>query len=65
MCLNWGKLLKQLDWHDWQDLEFLQLDQYFAQEMFGDPCAVTSDKAVFNLVRASNIKALDGRKKAR
>jgi hypothetical protein len=33
--------------------------------MFGDPCALTSDEAVFNLVWTYNIKALDGRKKAR
>jgi hypothetical protein len=50
MHLTWGKLLKQQDWQDWQNLEFLQLDQYFAQGMFGDPRAVTSDKSIFNLV---------------
>ncbi len=65
MQLTQGKLLKQNDWHDWQDLEFLQLDQYFAQGMFGDLCTVTSDKAIFNLVWTYNIKALDERKKAR
>jgi hypothetical protein len=49
MCLTRGKLLKQQDWHNWQDLEFLELYQYFdfAQGMFGDPCAVTSDEAVY------------------
>jgi hypothetical protein len=36
MCLTRGKLLKQDDWHDWQASEFLQLDQYDAQGMFGD-----------------------------
>ncbi len=65
MYLTQGKLLKQHDWRDWQDLEFLQLDQYFALGMSGDPCTVTSDKAIFNLVWTYNIKALDGRKKAR
>jgi hypothetical protein len=33
--------------------------------MFGDPCAVTSDNAIFDLVWTYNIKALDGRKRAR
>jgi hypothetical protein len=60
-----GKLLKQQDWHNWQDSEFLQLDQCFAQGMFEDPCTFTSDEVVFNLVWTYNIKALDGRKKAR
>jgi hypothetical protein len=50
MRLTQGKLLKQNDWHNWQDSEFLELDQYFAQGMFGDPRAVTSDKNIFNLV---------------
>jgi hypothetical protein len=60
MHLTWGKLLKQNDWHDWQELEFLQLNQYFAQGMFGDPSAVTSVEAVFYLVWTYNIKTLDG-----
>ncbi len=64
MQLTRGKLLKQSDWQDWQDSEFLQLDQYFTQGMFGYPCATASDEAVFNLVWTYNIKVLDGRKKA-
>ncbi len=28
MCLTRGKLLKQDDWTDWQEYEFLQLNQY-------------------------------------
>jgi hypothetical protein len=34
------------------------------QGMFGNPHAMTSDKAIFNLVWTYNNKALDGRKKA-
>ncbi len=60
--LTQGKLLKQQDWHDGQDSDFLQLDQYFTQGMFGNPCAVTFDNAVFYLVWMYNIKAYDGRK---
>jgi hypothetical protein len=39
MRLTCGKLLLQRDWKDWQDSEFLQLDQYFTQGMFSNPCA--------------------------
>ncbi len=65
MRLTHGKLLRQDDWCNWQALEFLQLDQYDAQKMFGLPMAVESTKAVFNLVWSYGIKAIDGRKKAR
>jgi hypothetical protein len=65
MRLIRGKLLKQDDWHDWQASEFLQLDQYDAQGMFGEPVQVDKDDAVFYLVWTYGIKALDGRKKAR
>jgi len=50
MHLTRGRLLKQDDWTDWQDSEFLQLDQYDSQGMFGDPALVTPDDAVFHLV---------------
>jgi hypothetical protein len=50
---------------DWQDSEFLQLNQYNAQSMFGDPMAAGDDNAIFHLVWTYVIKALDGRKKAR
>jgi hypothetical protein len=65
MRLTQGKLLCQDDWSTWQASEFLQLDQYDAQKMFGTPVAATSDNAVFNLVWSYGIKALDGRKKSR
>ena len=65
MKLTRGKLLHQEDWSDWQDSEYLQLDQYDSQGMFGDPVAVEEDNAVFHLVWTYAIKALDQRKKAR
>jgi hypothetical protein len=34
MRLTQGKLLKQLDWKEWQESEYLQLDQYYDQGMF-------------------------------
>ncbi len=47
MQLTRGKLLKQLDWSDWQNSEFLQFDQYYDQGMFGEPEFVSNDAAVF------------------
>ena len=63
--LTRGKLLKQHEWEEWQESEFLQLDQYDAQGMFGSPVMVDSDAAVFHSVWTYAIKAVDGRKKAR
>jgi hypothetical protein len=64
MKLTHGKLLQQDDWSDWQELEYLQLNQYDAQGMFGQPVAATKDDAIFHLVWTYVIKAVDGRKKA-
>ena len=60
MGLICGKLLQQDDWSDWQESEYLQLDQYDAQGMFGDPVATTTDDAVFHLVWTYAIKAVNG-----
>jgi hypothetical protein len=65
MRLTRGKLLKQPDWTDWQSSEYLQLDQYFNQGMLGQPHIATDGDSVFHLVWTYNVKALDGRKKAR
>ncbi len=65
MRLTRGKLIKQQDWAEWQASEFLQLDQYDAQGMFGTPVMVDSEAAVFHSVWTYAIKAVDGRKKAR
>ncbi|KAL7552295.1 hypothetical protein ACHAWF_018275 [Thalassiosira exigua] len=65
MRLTRGKLLKQPDWTEWQASEYTQLEQYDRQGMFGNPVAVTSDDAVFNLVWTYVVKELDKRKKAR
>jgi hypothetical protein len=64
MRLTRGKLLKQPDWDEWQSLEYLQLNQYNAQEMFGQPVPINKKMAVFHSVWTYAIKALDLRKKA-
>lgn len=63
--LTRGKLVKQPDWEDWQKSEWLQLDQYYSQLMFGEPTHVKDRNNVFHLVWTYNIKDVDGRKKAR
>ncbi len=65
MKLTHGKLLKQVNWNDWQESEYLQLNQYHNQGMFGPPLLVGEDTAIFPLVWTYNVKALDGCKKAR
>jgi hypothetical protein len=64
MHLTRGKLLKQSDWKEWQESEYLQLDQYYNQGMFGTPKPFSNDDTVIPLVWVYTIKALDGRKKA-
>jgi hypothetical protein len=64
MKLTRGKLIKD-DWIDWQESEYLQLDQYDAQGMFGTLVSAKDDEAVFHLVWTYAVKALDGWKKAR
>jgi hypothetical protein len=65
MRLTRGRLLRQSDWEDWQASEYLQLDQYDKQHMFGHPVAVEDDAAIFHLVWTYGVKTADGRKKAR
>ena len=65
MRLTRGKLLKQPNWAEWQQSEYLQLDQYEEQGMFGNPILQQADMSVFNSVWTYAIKALDSRKKAR
>ncbi len=64
MSITQGKLLQQDNWPNWQASEFLQLDQYDAQGMFGNPVAVYADDAIFFLVWTYGVKALDRCKKA-
>jgi hypothetical protein len=65
MRLTRGKLLKQPDWNEWQMSKYVQLDQYDAQGMFGQPVPQVDDMAVFHLVWTYAIKAVDLQKKAR
>ena len=65
MKLTPGKLIQQENWNDWRESEYLQLNQYNAQGMFGTPVAASEGDAIFHLVWSYNIKAVGGRKKAR
>jgi hypothetical protein len=64
MRLTCRKLLKQSDWTDWKESEYLQLNQYFNQGMFGTPHIPNNTDVIFFLVWTYNIKAIGGRKKA-
>ncbi len=41
--------MNQDDWTNWQASEFLQLDQYDAQGMFGNPVSIKDNDAIFLL----------------
>ncbi len=62
--LTHGKLIKQDYWAEWKASEYMQLDQYDTQGMFGEPHYVTSDNAVFKLVWTYAIKEADKQNKA-
>jgi hypothetical protein len=64
MKVTQGKFLKQSNWNNWQDLEYLQLNQYYNQGTFGTPQQFDNDASVFHTVWTNVIKELDGRKKA-
>jgi hypothetical protein len=63
--LTQGKLLKTDKWDQWQQSEWLQLDQYYDQGIFGTPTFVKDKGKVFNVVRIYMIKDMDQCKKAR
>jgi hypothetical protein len=44
---NRRTLQKQLDWNDWLAAEWIQLDNYDKQAMFGAPCTAPIDASVF------------------
>jgi hypothetical protein len=64
MKLTCRKLLCQDNWSNWQNSEFLQLDQYHAQNMIGEPTPASDGDTIFYLVWMYTIKAVDGCKKA-
>jgi hypothetical protein len=53
---NRRTLQKQLDWNDWLAAEWIQLDNYDKQEMFGYPCTAPVDASVFFWVWLYSIK---------
>jgi hypothetical protein len=64
MKLTCGCLLKGPDWDEWQESEYLQLNQHDKQGVFGIPTHVENNAVIFHLVWTYNIKALNLRKKA-
>jgi dUTP pyrophosphatase len=58
------KLKTRKDWNKWKLSEWKQLDQYYGQDTFGEPCELPKDANVLNLLWCYDIKT-DGRLKAR
>lgn len=58
------KLIKQDDWNEWKTSEHKQLNQYEAQQTFGQPCAPPPNSNILPLLWTYLIKD-DGTKKAR
>ena len=63
--LTRGKLLKTKEWSEWRDAEWLKLEQYYSQGMFGEPTFVKDHSQVFHIVWTYAVKDLKARKKAR
>ena len=65
--LTRAKLLKQTDWPQWEQSEFLQLNQYERQNMFSKPGPIPSDVCDPNILPMIwvYIIKVDGRYKAR
>ena len=61
------QLQKRSDWKDWEASEFLQLEQYLRQNMFGDPGPLPSDGSEYSVLPMIWVYLIktDGRKKAR
>ena len=58
------KLQQSGQWDKWKASEWKQLDQYWNQKMFGEPCVLPPNANVLNLLWAYSIKD-DGTLKAR
>jgi dUTP pyrophosphatase len=58
------KLKQSKEWEQWKLAEWQQLDQYYGQQMFGEPCKLPPGANVLNLLWCYDVKT-DGRLKAR
>ena len=62
--LTQRKLKKLPNWAKWQQNEFNQLNQYYDQQMFGEPCQLPPGANVLDLFWTFNVKT-NGALKAR
>jgi dUTP pyrophosphatase len=58
------KVKQSKEWETWKLAEWQQLDQYYGQKMFGEPCKLPKGANALNLIWNYDIKS-DGRLKAR
>lgn len=55
--LTRGKLIKGIDWDEWKQFKYKQLNQYNEQGMSGEPKMTTKDSSVFMLIWTVRIRA--------
>jgi hypothetical protein len=60
---NRRSLQKQSDWPEWRDSEWIQLDNYDKQGMFGIPCTAPLDASIFFWVWLYSIKPHENNRK--
>jgi hypothetical protein len=60
---NRRTLQKKLDWNDWLAVEWIQLENYNKQAMFGAPCTAPVDASVFYWVWLYSIKPHENNRK--
>jgi hypothetical protein len=60
---NFRTLQKQLDWKDWIMAEWIKVDKYDNQNMFGPPCTATVDASIFFWVWLYFINTHDNNRK--
>lgn len=52
------KLKQTKEWDRWKLAEWLQLDQYYGQKMFGDPCPLPPGANVLNMLWYYDVKTM-------
>jgi hypothetical protein len=60
---NGRSIQKQSDWHEWRDSEWVQMDNYDRQGMFGTPCTAPIDALIFFWVWFYSIKPHENNRK--
>jgi hypothetical protein len=60
---NRRHLQQQLNWNEWKNAEWIQLEKYRKQNMFGPPCTAPIDASIFFWVWRYSIKPYEKNRK--